>query len=336
MTFTSYLSKFSLPELFQFIEEGYKSGLLTVRSLDQNNEQTTDTYYIWSQQGRIIAAADRLDNQGLFNIITQRGWIDLAIAKKIFPTNNNYAIGLYLKSRQFLQSEQLTLLFRSQLTTYLSPLFQLSDAHFEFTPQVTLPYAEMTGLSIPATEATLTGLRTLRDWSNLENKLPDINSSLVKNITNKPKFRLEYSECQVWEYAKGELSLREIAQAIAIPEDKVQQIAFRLILTNLVEERLVMRTSIHSNPQNIFQDESCEFADLNSTNRFGESNTKDFSLTSSREFKSHENQYSVNSNHSISKGNKTSEPVLDSVPQPAISQSFLQNLFGFLKSKTAE
>ncbi|MEO0970656.1 MAG: DUF4388 domain-containing protein, partial [Cyanobacteria bacterium J06639_18] len=40
MAFTGYLSQFSLPELFRFLEEGYKTGLLTIRQLNSNISQS--------------------------------------------------------------------------------------------------------------------------------------------------------------------------------------------------------------------------------------------------------------------------------------------------------
>ena len=317
MAFTGYLSKFSLPELFQFIEEGYKTGLLTVSSLN-----TDKAYYIWLRQGRIVCATDSLDNKCLITMITQRGWINNETAlKNLQASSINMALGLSLKTQGLLQAEQLTLLFRAQLTAQVSPLFQLQDAQFEFDSQAKLPNAEMTGLSIPATEATLNGLRMLRNWSALEGKLPDLTSGLVKKIAGKPQVRLEYSECQVLEYANGKLSLRDIAKTIELPLEKVQQIAFRLIVTNLVEESLVVTT------QTSFKEDALAFDDLDSTNAFGEQIIKPVVTVKV------ESGIEKDRNGFSSIGYKTLEPSVDSSKKTAVSQSFLQNLVGFLQSK---
>ncbi len=318
MAFTGYLSKFSLPELFQFLEEGYKTGLLTVSNLSTNK-----AYYIWFRQGRIVAAADSLDNKCLLTMITQRGWMSNEIALKNFQASSiNMALGLSLKTQGLLQAEQLTLLFRAQLTAQVSPLFQLCDAQFQFDFQAQLANAEMTGLSIPATEATLNGLRMLRDWSGLAEKLPDLTSGLVKKITAKTQMRLEYSECQVLEYANGQLSLRDIAKTIELPLEKVQQIGFRLIITNLVEETLVVT-------QTSFKNDPLIFDDLDSTNAFGEQITKPV-ITAKIE-----SGLEKDRNGFSSVGYKTVEPVVDSSRKTGVSQSFLQNLVGFLQSKSA-
>ena len=75
MTFTGYLSTFSLPEIFEFLEQGYKTGLLSIRALKDNQNRGGKNHYIWLRQGRIVAAANRLDNQGLVSMIARRAWV---------------------------------------------------------------------------------------------------------------------------------------------------------------------------------------------------------------------------------------------------------------------
>lgn len=315
MAFTGFLAHFSLPELFQFLQAGYKTGLLTITSSTQINQ----SYYIWLRQGRIVAAADSLDNQGLITMITRRGWMDKETALRNFQGSPiNMAIGLSLKTQGLLQAEQLSLLFRAQLTSQVSPLFQLHDGQFEFDLQAQLPNPEMTGLSIPATEATLTSLRMLRDWSVLEKKLPEATSGLVKKIAGKPQLRLEYSESQVFEHANGKLSLRDIARTIDLPLEKVLQIAFRLMTTNLIEESFVVAT------QTSIEDNSLEFDNLDSTNAFGELTTKPYASKV-------EPKLEKSRNGSSSREHKT----IDS-NKVGVSQSYLQNLVGFLHSKNVK
>jgi Domain of unknown function (DUF4388) len=325
MAFVGYLSKFSLPELFRFIQEGYKSGLLTIRFPNSDDAAKTKTSYIWLQQGRIVAASDNLENQGLLTLIIQRGWMPAGEASKLFQTSpGNMAMGLCLKSQGLLQSEQLNLLFRAQITSHVCPLFQLHDGQFELTSLVPLPNAEMTGISIPATEATIMGLRMLRDWSALTRKLPDLTSGLTK-ITVKPQIRLEYSESQVFEYATGKISLQDIARTIELPIEKVVQIAFRLIVTNLVEESLLV-----SAPQSTT--EISPFDDLNTANAFGQ---KTIPIEKPEPLDTKLNSQLNNNNHSqIAVGaSKLLEPVSDSSAKAAVSQSFLNSLVGFLQSK---
>lgn len=234
MDLAGNLTEFSLPEVFQFLEQGQKTGLLTVHPLITSG---FNTLYVWLQHGRIIAAADRLDRQGLMSLLQHRNWVSDRVVSKIpLICSLNSSLGLCLKSQGILDAEQLKLLFRIQVMSPMRSLFETRDGKFEFDPTAPLPYAEMTGLSLAATEATLIGLRLLRDWQVLTDKLPDPTSGLTSSIRGQPHLKLEAQEWQVWEFANGTVSLQAIAQNLGLPVETIQQIAFRLIVVNLAEE----------------------------------------------------------------------------------------------------
>lgn len=236
MAVTGYLADFSLPEIFKFLEQGNKTGLLMIKSLDSKAEKAA-FYYVWLYQGRIVAAANRLERKGLVSLIAQRGWASERAATKlgqVCPMGT--PLGLCLKSQGVLHAEQLKLLFQVQVFRQVCALFGLTDGKFSFEAKAALPQEEMTGLSLPATEATLMGLRALRDWSALLDKLPDPSFAIKSAIASGPHYRLDSQEWQVWEFANGTVSLSTIAQQIRLPIAKVQQIAFRLIVVGLAEE----------------------------------------------------------------------------------------------------
>lgn len=237
MAITGSLTDFSLPEIFQLIEKGHKTGLLTLRALPGSKVKSA-VYYIWVNQGRIVAAANRLDDQGLVSLIEQRQWVSDRVFDKVVhwccPISE--PLGLYLKNQGVLQSEQLKRLFQIQVLQQVCALFQLKDAVFKFDPNKRIPTREMTGLTVPATEAALVALRVLRNWDALADKLPDPDGGLVSTLIGQPEYRLGTQEWQVWEFTKGTVSLKAIAQHLRLPVEKVQQIAFRLIAIGLVEE----------------------------------------------------------------------------------------------------
>ncbi len=237
MSITGHLTDFSLAEIFQLLEKGQKTGLLTLCAQIAANAKP-QAHYIWVHQGRIVAAANRLDHQGLVSLIDQRQWVSDRVFDKLVhwccPLNE--PLGLYLKNQGVLQAEQLKRLFQVQVLKQLCALFQLKDAQFVFEPNAQIPTREMTGLSVPATEAVLVGLRVLRNWDALTDKLPDPNGGVVSIIAGQPHYRLDAQEWQVWEYTKGTVSLGAIARQLRLPVEKVQQIAFRLIIIGLAEE----------------------------------------------------------------------------------------------------
>lgn len=151
MSITGYLTDLSLAEIFQFIEKGQKTGLLTLRNLPESST-TLSAHYFWTQQGKIVAAAHQLNEQSLMLLIHQYPWVSYrAIAKLTQFCPPNKALGLYLKSQGALQMEQLEHLFQIQVVQELCVLFQLKDAQFQFDQDIQAPRREMTGLSIPAT-----------------------------------------------------------------------------------------------------------------------------------------------------------------------------------------
>lgn len=241
MAVTGYLAEFSLAELFQFLEQGNKVGLLTICVLADVNTAQQKNYYIWFNQGRIVAAGSSLDQQGLLRLISQRGWLgDRAASRLAQSCVVNTPMGLCLKSQGVLNAEQLKLLFYAQVMQQVCALFTLKDGWFQFDAKAPLPVAEMTGLSAPATEVTMAGLRALKDWSALTDKLPESTSALISSISGKPQQRLNQTEWQVWEFVNGTVSLAAIAKQLQLETEKVQQIAFRLMVSGIAEEMPLM------------------------------------------------------------------------------------------------
>lgn len=305
MTITGNFADFSLPELLQFLDQGKKTGILYIEFLsEENDKKKKQVYYIWVHQGRVVSAADRLDQQGLTLMIAQRGWISERVISRVTQISScfiNSPLGLCLKAQGLLQPEQLKLLFNSQVLRPVCALFQVKDALFKFEPTSTLPLGEMTGLSMSATEVILIGLRALKDWTALEEKLPDPTSGLSGLMLKQSKVQLNAQEWQVWEFVNGQVSLQHIANQLSIPILTIQQIAFRLIVVGLAEEYFMVAAT--------------------------PTYTLEESLSTSTPILTFP------------------EPVQETVPaikaaekpseKPPVSQSFLKNLVGFLRSKAA-
>lgn len=237
MTVTGYLADFSLPELFQLLEQGNKTGLLTICTLADTQTVERYNHHIWFGQGQIVAAGNALDQRGLMRLIAQRGWMgDNAVSRLAQTCQINTPLGLCLKNQGVLTAEQLKLLFYTQVMRQVCALFALPDGWFQFDPKAPTPRAEMTGLIATATDVTLAGLRALKDWNALAEKLPDPSSALVSVVEGKPSLRLNPSEWQVWEFTNGTMALADVAKQLNLPVAKAQQIAFRLIVTGLAEE----------------------------------------------------------------------------------------------------
>jgi Domain of unknown function (DUF4388) len=239
MSLAGYLSEYSLAEIFHFVQDGNKTGVLSIEP-ERGLTRLNDDYYISFQGGRIMSVANGtgLGNRGLLKMMEQRRWLS---SEQITMLETQISLlrqplGTYLKSRNTIDTEQLTLLFNSQVIANACKLFEIQHGKFKFDPQAPLAYAEMTGLSLTAQEVALLGLRMLKDWSGLTAKLPAPESALQRFYTELSGLRLDHQELQVWKLALGEMSISKIADDLGLEVTRVQQIGFRLSVIGLVQE----------------------------------------------------------------------------------------------------
>ena len=236
MTIAGYLSDYSLPELLYLLETGNRTGFLRLEAKKNIDSLATSNCSIWFKQGRVISAFGHKQGRNLVQLMHRRKLIDQEIGSTLLrrsPVESPF--GLFLKSKGLLTAEQLKLLFSIQVIGHIRTLFTLEEARFKFFDSSELPYSEMTGINIPATEVILPGLRSLRNWTVLENRLPNLDSGLLQCVPE-PTVRLKLTEQKVWSLSDGKTSLQTMAKDLEQPSLKVQQVAFCLIYAGLVEE----------------------------------------------------------------------------------------------------
>jgi Domain of unknown function (DUF4388) len=243
MSLTGYLSEYSLAEIFNFVQDGNKTGLLSIESDRCLSRSLDNSYYISFQTGRIMSVSHGhgLAYFGLLKMMEQRQWLspEQLTGLSININKLGQPLGTYLKACNALDSSQLRLLFDAQVVANICKLFgEIHHGKFDFNPQAPLIYAEMTGISLHAKEVSLLGLRMLRDWSSLSGKLPTPASLLQCVSSTPPELRLDSQESKVWSLALGELSIEQIAAHLGLKIDRVQQIGFRLCAIGLVNEIL--------------------------------------------------------------------------------------------------
>jgi hypothetical protein len=154
------LADFSLLEILQFIENGKRTGLLTLSTLSVSKTTPVSVYYIWVYRGCLVAVANRLDSLGLVELINQQQWVSERVVTKLAhlcPIDQ--PLGLYLFNQGVLKASQLKQLFFLQVLQQIEALFQLNEAQFRFDPNVLLPTQEMTGLNVSARSLRLVKTR---------------------------------------------------------------------------------------------------------------------------------------------------------------------------------
>lgn len=237
MQLSGHLSEYSLAEIFNFVHQGDRTGLLTLLP-ERESIADSNIDYLWFDRGRIVALANGLEGVGLLTRIRQR---HLVSSERIEPVANTIyqlqqPLGIHLKSLNLLDAAQLKLLFNSQTVVPTCRLFELKNRQFQFDPDRLPLNAELTGLSLPAREVGLLGLRLLKDWSGLTSKLPDPASALHRRSSQLPTFELNRSELKLWQLADGRTSLAQLATKMSLSVDLGQQIAFRLLTFDALDE----------------------------------------------------------------------------------------------------
>lgn len=237
MPLNGYLSDFSLPEVFQLLQDGKKTGLLSIQGLALSGETQPRYYFIWLHRGRIVTVTNRLDSRGLAGLISHRHYLSAAMTERLIrrcPPDE--PLGRFLRDQGVLTDKKLQILFAAQVIRQICELFQVPDGYFAFDPKAPLPKVEMTGLSVVATEVILPGLRILKDWEAFKDKLPHPQSALVSLVRGQPNIRINQSEWAVWRLIDEKITLTQIANSLNLPIEAVQRIAFRLIFVGLAEE----------------------------------------------------------------------------------------------------
>ena len=178
-------------------------------------------------------------HKGLLKMISQRQWLsaEQITGLSFHGSKIGQPLGTHLKSCNLLDSSQLSLLFDAQVVAGICNLFgENHTGKFSFETQAALTYSEMTGISLPAKQVSLLGLRMLRDWSGLTAKLPVPTSGLLRLTASALTVRLDTQESKVWDLALGDLSIDQMAVKLGLGVEKVQQISFRLMAIGLVHD----------------------------------------------------------------------------------------------------
>ncbi|MBT9312148.1 DUF4388 domain-containing protein [Leptothoe kymatousa] len=237
MSLNGYFSDLSLPELCQLLQDGKKTGLLSIQGLDHAAQVSEQYYFIWLHRGRIVAVTKRLDSRCLANLIIKRRYLNSTMTGRLFrrcPPDE--PLGRFLRAQGVLTTKQLEILFATQVMGQVCELFRLPDGYFAFDPSAPLPKSEMTGLSVVATEVILPGLRVLKNWSAFADQLPEAQSALVSLVRGQPHVRINQAEWAVWRLIDENITLGEIATRLDLAVEDVQRIAFRLIFVGLAQE----------------------------------------------------------------------------------------------------
>lgn len=234
MPISGYFSDFSFAEILRFLHSSRKTGYLQTKPLGDGGQLSS--YYFWFRNGELVAVQHpRASLSVLLAQICEKSSEICSTLTRVGKTLSQ-PIGTWLKQQGLVQPEELQMAFNRQALQPIVQHFSLENAWFKFEVSAALPYEEMTGLSLSPIQAALNGLRRLKNWEALKSKLPDPSSRLKRIGKSFLPHQLVSEEAYLWNLADEEHSIAELASKLRLSVDETQKLAFRLIVTGLVEE----------------------------------------------------------------------------------------------------
>ncbi|WP_036477529.1 DUF4388 domain-containing protein [Myxosarcina sp. GI1] len=255
MTISGSLETFSLPELFQIIDFGKKSGrlLFNIDSKDTSFD-LKGSFELWFDRGNFVSIINSLNDRSLIaEEIEQSSWDKgklLMQAKYNCPPNK--ALGECLIEQNAIAKAKIDSLFESQINK-IHKLFSISSAFFQFeeldsnnkipSDGKQFPYQQMTGKQKQASVISLEAMRKFSDWSRFADEMPTGDMGLQQLTPPPQDVQLVFLESYLWNVADRSTSLQDVARKVGISLEEVRQTALSMIFAGLVEETPVVKSN---------------------------------------------------------------------------------------------
>jgi Domain of unknown function (DUF4388) len=240
MSLSGRLKDLSIPQVLKLLADGSKSGLLTLRIFDAV-ATGFNKHYLWLDQGAIVSLSGQIDGRDWLTWLGQQEHLGTIAQRQQLQRLNGqldgYAnLGNYLTAQNYLYPTQLQTLFEQRVVQPIGELFNQNNGFFIFNDRFDLPPTESLGLTITARELNLQGLRQLTNWEIYQTELPESHVALLCFESFGSIAGLSPWEKRLLEAADGSQSIAQLAKTWGCELSIVQQAAFGLIVSGLVEE----------------------------------------------------------------------------------------------------
>jgi Domain of unknown function (DUF4388) len=240
MSLSGRLKDLSIPQVLKLLSDGAKSGLLALRIFD-DAAVVFNKHYLWLDQGAVVSLSDQMDGRDWLTWLGQQQDLGtIAQRQQLQRLNgqldNEANLGAYLIKQDYLQPAQIQTLFEQRVVQAIGELFNKNNGFFTFNDRFTLPPTESLGLTIAVRDLNLQGLRQLRNWAIYQTELPESHVALLRFGSSSQIVGLTEWEQQLLQAADGRQSIAQLAKQWGCELALLQQAAFSLIVSGLVEE----------------------------------------------------------------------------------------------------
>ena len=252
------LELLSLPEVLQIISNGRKTGKLSILYYAKD-DSTSEIIRrdIWFKNGKFICLVNPSSSKLLINILRKEELLSPNQLVKLYRETRNLTVTLgdYCVQNSFLESDEVTKLFKCQLKS-LADFLSLEEGKFEFEDSESFPLIEMTGKSYSVEKIILKYMRSLPKLSRqLKQQIPQTHNGVIRLESDHDVSLLPIENCLL-DGADGESSLKKIAQKTLFEISDLQYAALGLILIGLIDEVPVSNydfSTAASKSDNLFQ-----------------------------------------------------------------------------------
>jgi Domain of unknown function (DUF4388) len=240
MSLSGRLKDLSIPQVLKLLSDGAKSGLLTLRIFD-DAAAVFNKHYLWLDRGAVVSLSTQIDGRDWLTWLGQQA--DLATIaqrqqlQRLNGQLDGYAnLGCYLIEQNYLHPSQLQTLFEQRVIQPIGELFNHNNGFFIFNDRFALPPTESLGLTIAARDLNLQGLRQLTNWEIYATELPESHVALLNVGQSAAIAGLSPWEQRLLQAADGRQSIAQLSKAWGCELSILQQAAFGLIVSGVVEE----------------------------------------------------------------------------------------------------
>ncbi|MFQ5499232.1 MAG: DUF4388 domain-containing protein [Candidatus Zixiibacteriota bacterium] len=226
------IERFTLPEIFQLLAAGRKSGTLGI----QRDDSIVMVYF---KNGEIVYGYGPRQTFHLGQLLKQRGAItpsQLEQAVKIqAQSENSKRLGEIMISRRFIDRADLERVITSQVEELLYSLMSWNSGQFKFYEEQ-FPTEEEVTVRLSAENVILEGVRRIDEAKMIRETLPDVTTVFTISAAqcNRRDVDLSGAEWNVMALVDGHRSVEEVCRASSLEREETLRLMAQLKLAGLI------------------------------------------------------------------------------------------------------
>ncbi len=236
MALKGNLRDFNLHQLLNLINLAHKTGALTVRSGNGQNESA----FLYFREGKLIHASFNAQPPRLTDVLVKVGKISpeqSQVVRERSRVDTDKELGLLLMQYGYLSQNDIVQGVRSYLLESVYQLFTWPDGEFHFEPNQ-LPPEERITVPLNLENVIMEGGRRQQEWTKLRDEIPDLDVPLrfaQRPTTSLRNISLSVEEWKVISFINSRNSVRQIAKFLGLDDFQVRRVVQGLRSAGLIE-----------------------------------------------------------------------------------------------------